>query len=942
MTSLRILLAKLCGLFLKRKLDQEMDDEITAHLEMQIDDHLRQGMTLEEARYLALRKFGGVEQVKEVHREKRSLAGVETFIRDLKYGLRMLRRSPGVTAVAILSLGLGIGANTALFSVVDAVLLKPLPVANPEQLVLFEWQAGKPYRMSGMSGTSNVDAPPGMRGLSLFRYDVFDKLRLAHDAAPESPLSDLFAFAPLPELAAKFGDQAEIINGQAVSGSYFSGLRLNAALGRAITVDDDRPGAAPVVVLSYPLWQERFNANPGVIGQQLKLNQQTLTIIGVTPRGFNGTLQVGYQPALTIPLAVEPLLRGDNSLLGTPTTPGRWWLNVMGRLKPGASEEQVRQTLNSAFQTVALEAMPPPRKSSEPAQLAPKDYPRLVTEPGNRGMLDRRKSYASTIYGLFIVVALVLLIACANLANLLLARATLRRPEISIRVAVGAGRRRLVRQLLTESLLLATLGGAVGVVFAFWGNNALVALTDKETGLLPNGVELSLNWRVLVFTLAVSLLTGVLFGLVPAWRATSLDLSLTLKQSGRTTGRMSRFSKGLLVVQVAASALLLAGAGLFIRTLYNLQRVELGFNPENLLVFRLQPERAGYEDERLLKFYQQLLDRLDHLPEVRSATFARVELIANENWSTDFLLPGETAETAAEHDTMLQMVRENYFATMEIPFLRGREFTVQDDLHAPAVAIVNQTFQQKFFPNEEILGKRVTFNEDNRNVEIVGVVGDTKYDRQREENEPLVYTPWQQEATNIGEMHFALRTVSDPTAVSDEVRAVVRELDSNLPVTEIGTQSARAQSTLGHERLYARLLGFFGILALVLAAIGLFGVLAYSVSQRTKEIGIRMAFGAQVGQVIRLVIWQGMKLVLLGLAVSALIGYALKHLLERQYFAPDSWQRQMAQQLYGVTLSDPLTLVLIAALLTLVALLSCWLPARRAAKVDPLVALRYE
>ena len=942
MTSLRILLAKLRGLFLKRKLDQEMDDEITAHLEMQIDDHLRQGMTLEEARYLALRKFGGVEQVKEVHREKRSLAGVETFIRDLKYGLRMLRRSPGVTAVAILSLGLGIGANTALFSVVDAVLLKPLPVANPEQLVLFEWQAGKPYRMSGMSGTSNVDAPPGMRGLSLFRYDVFDKLRLAHDAAPESPLSDLFAFAPLPELAAKFGDQAEIINGQAVSGSYFSGLRLNAALGRAITVDDDRPGAAPVVVLSYPLWQERFNANPGVIGQQLKLNQQSLTIIGVTPRGFNGALQVGYQPALTIPLAVEPLLRGDNSLLGTPTTPGRWWLNVMGRLKPGASEEQVRQTLNSAFQTVALEAMPPPRKSSEPAQLAPKDYPRLVTEPGNRGMLDRRKSYASTIYGLFIVVALVLLIACANLANLLLARATLRRPEISIRVAVGAGRRRLVRQLLTESLLLATLGGAVGVVFAFWGNNALVALTDKETGLLPNGVELSLNWRVLVFTLAVSLLTGVLFGLVPAWRATSLDLSLTLKQSGRTTGRMSRFSKGLLVVQVAASALLLAGAGLFIRTLYNLQRVELGFNPENLLVFRLQPERAGYEDERLLKFYQQLLDRLDHLPEVRSATFARVELIANENWSTDFLLPGETAETAAEHDTMLQMVRENYFATMEIPFLRGREFTVQDDLHAPAVAIVNQTFQQKFFPNEEILGKRVTFNEDNRNVEIVGVVGDTKYDRQREENEPLVYTPWQQEATNIGEMHFALRTVSDPTAVSDEVRAVVRELDSNLPVTEIGTQSARAQATLGQERLYARLLGFFGILALVLAAIGLFGVLAYSVSQRTKEIGIRMAFGAQVGQVIRLVIWQGMKLVLLGLAVSALIGYALKHLLERQYFAPDSWQRQMAQQLYGVTLSDPLTLVLIATLLTLVALLSCWLPARRAAKVDPLVALRYE
>jgi putative ABC transport system permease protein len=331
---------------------------------------------------------------------------------------------------------------------------------------------------------------------------------------------------------------------------------------------------------------------------------------------------------------------------------------------------------------------------------------------------------------------------------------------------------------------------------------------------------------------------------------------------------------------------------------------------------------------------------LDHLPGVQAATFARVELIADDNWIHDFLLPGETEATAAEHETMRQMVRENYFATMEIPFLRGREFTTHDSLQAPAVAIINQTFQQKFFPNEEVLGKHITLDE--RDVEIVGLVADAKYSLQREPNQPLLYTPWQQDATDIGEMHFALRTVGNPTALADQVRAVVRELDSNLPVTQIGTQSARAQATLGQERLYARLLGFFGILALVLAAIGLFGVLAYSVSQRTREIGIRMAFGAQVRQVILLVIWQGMKLVLLGLALSALIGYALKRLLERQYFAPDSWQRQMAQQLYGVTLSDPLTLIMIATLLTLVALLSCWLPARRAAKVDPLVALRYE
>ncbi len=733
-----------------------------------------------------------------------------------------------------------------------------------------------------------------------------------------------------------------IINGQAVSGNYFSALKLNPSLGRAITAEDDRPGAAPVVVLSYQFWQERFGANPDVIGQQLKLNQQSLTIIGVTPPSFNGTLQVGYRPAVTFPLAIEPLVRGDSSILGTPGSPGLWWLNLMGRLKPGATEAQARQSLNGPFQTVALEIMPPPHKSNEPAQIDPKDYPRLLSEPGSRGMLDIRKSYAPTIYGLFIVVALVLLIACANLANLLLARATLRVQEISVRIAVGAGRWRLLRQLLTESLLLATLGGIVGVLFAFWGKSALVALTDNETGLLPSGVELSLNWRVLAFTVGVSVLTGVMFGFVPAWRATSLNLSNALKHSGRATGRVSRLSKALLVVQVAVSALLLVGAGLFIRTLYNLQRVELGFNQENLLLFTLRPEQAGYKDDQLLRFYQQVFDRLDHLPGVQSATFGRVELLANDNWFNDFLLPGENRATAAEHEAMRQMVRENYFATMEIPFLRGRDFTIHDNQHAPAVAIANQTFQQKFFPNEDVIGKRVTFIYNKREVEIVGMVADTKYQRQREQNAPLLYTPWQQEAENVGAMHFALRTTGQPTELADQVREVVRELDSNLPVTDVGTQTARAQATLGQERLYARLLSFFGVLAIVLAAIGLFGVLAYSVSQRTKEIGIRMAFGAQAPRVISLVIWQGMKLVLLGLAVSALIGYVLKRMLETQYFGPDSWQRQMAEQLYGVKVSDPLTLVIIAVLLMAVALVSCWLPARRAAKVDPLVALRYE
>ena len=941
MTNLRIFFSRFRALFLKRTLEQELSTEIQSHIEMQIEDLVRQGMNPEEARYLALRRFGGVDQVKETYRERRTLPWMETFLRDLRYGFRMLRRSPGMTTVAILSLALGIGANTALFSVVDAVLLKTLPVDQPDQLVLFEWRAGRPFRMSGASGTSNVVVPPGQRGSSLFVYYVFDQMRQAQANATTSPLSDLFAFGPIQELTAKVADQAEVINGQAVSGNYYAGLRVQPSLGRAINDDDERLSTTPVVMLSYEFWQTRFGGKPGVIGEELKLNQQSFTIIGVTPPTFNGTLQVGYYPSVTIPLAMVPLLRRENRKLGNASEPGVWWLNVMGRLKPGATYEQARQSLNSPFQAAALTAMPPPRKSNQPAQLDTKDYPHLIAEAGSRGMLDKRRMYTPTIYGLFIVVALVLLIACVNLANLLLARAALRGPEINVRLCVGAGRWRLIRQLLTESVLLATLGGVVGVLFAFWFKNALSAFTNNDNGLIPNGVELSLNWRVLGFTVAVSLLTGILFGLAPAWRATNLDVNSTLKQSGRVTGRMSRLSKGLLVVQVAVSALLLVGAGLFVRTLQNLQWVNLGFNQENLLLFTLQPEQAGYKDEQLLRFYQQLFDRLDYLPGVQEATFVKVPLIANDNWFCDVLLRGETEGAAPERETMRQVVRENYFAMMEIPLLRGRGFTSQDDKHSPAVAIASQNFQRRFFPNEDILGQRVTL-ENKQTLEIVGVAADTKYQSQRQEIQPLLYTPWRQEAAEIGEMFFALRTTSDQASLSTQIRQAVRAVDSNLPVTDIHTQTTRSQITLAQERLYARLFSFFGALALVLAGIGLFGVLAYSVSQRTKEIGIRMAFGAKVTNVIRMVVWQGMRLVLLGLAVSSLIGYALMRLLNGKYFGPETWQQQMKRQLYGVTLSDPWTLIVIALLLTIVALIACWLPARRAAKVDPLVALRYE
>jgi predicted permease len=405
---------------------------------------------------------------------------------------------------------------------------------------------------------------------------------------------------------------------------------------------------------------------------------------------------------------------------------------------------------------------------------------------------------------------------------------------------------------------------------------------------------------------------------------------------------VSRLSKGLVVAQVALSLLLLVGAGLFIRTLINLQRVNLGFNQENLLLFSIQPQQGGYKDERLTQFYQRLFDRLDNLPGVRAATFGRVPLIAHYMWNTNVLLPGETEKSAADHTANRQMIRENYFTTMQIPLLRGRGFVAQDDKNAPAVGVVNQTFSRRFFPEGDGLGKRVRDSDGKREIEIVGVVADTKYNSQRDEIEPLLYTPWRQEGAEIGEMYYTLRAAGEPTALVSAVRQAVRDLDANLPVKEVGTQEERSRRTLGQERLYARLLTFFGGLALLLAAIGLSGVLAYSVSQRTNEIGIRMALGARAADVLRLVIWQGMKLAVLGLAVGMACGLALKRVMVSQAFAPRSWQRQMADQLYGVNGTDPLTFSVIASLLALVALVACWLPARRASQVDPLDALRHE
>lgn len=865
----------------------------------------------------------------------------DEMFQDLRYGWRMLLKHKGFTLVAILSLALGIGANTAQFSLVDTVLLRMLPVTEPERLVLFEWEAGRAFRTSGMRGTF-IGGSPDRRQASVFRYEIVDKLRQTYVEAKDSPLSDLFAFAPLYEMTAVADNQSEVVRGQGVSGGYYKGLGVQPILGRPLADADDNLSAPPVVVLSHSYWQERFNGDVSVIGRQLKLNKISFTIIGVTPPGFTGALQVTERPQVTVPLVFEKDLLGDNSAMSKAERPGYWWVHLMGRLKPGATLADARDSLHGVFQATALELMPPPRKESDPVKIEAKDYPNLVAQMGGRGLMEMRKLYSRTIYGLFVVVGLVLLIACANVANLLLARAALRGPEISVRLAVGAGRLRLIRQLLTESLLLSVLGGAAGILLAYWGKSVLATMASRGTSFLPVGVEPVISWRVLAFTLGVSLLTGILFGLAPAWRATKYDLAGGLKQSRRGSGQVSRLSKGLIVGQVALSLLLLVGAGLYIRTLTNLQKVNVGFNQENLLLFSVDPRRAGYKGEQVVPFYQQLLARLDALPGVQSATFGAIPLLSNSMWNTNILLPGESEKSATDHTANRQTIRENYFATLQMPLIAGRYFTAQDTENAPKVAIVNQTLAQKFFPNQQVLGKRVTDTDSKEELEIVGVVADSKYNNQRDEIEPLLYRPWLQEIPVFGGMSFALRTVGEPTAMTNAIRQAVRELDANLPVTEVASQTARAHETLAQERLYAQLFSFFGALALVLAAIGLSGVLAYSVAQRTNEIGIRMALGAQPESVLRLVIWQGLQLVLIGLVLGGAAAYGLKRLMQSAYYGSNTWQREMADYLFGVRSADPLLFGTIAVLLLGIALLACWLPARKAAQVDPLDALRHE
>ena len=855
------------------------------------------------------------------------------MLHDIRHAMRLIWKTRGVTAVAVLSLALGIGANAALFSVVDAMLLRQLPVKEPGRLVLFSSVSGDNFRPGSYTGSASRDASGALLRTS-FWYRTYVRMR-----DQESAVSDLVAFGNV-SLNVSADGLTEVASGQAVSGNYFDGLGVAPFAGRTLNDGDDQAGASPVAVISYRYWQRRFGGDLGVVGKQINLNNVAFTVAGVTAPGFEGTMQAGSTQDVTIPIAWESRVSPVRSYMkGT----GSWWLRIVGRLKSGAALDQAQASLEASFVQSVHEYRDARRAEGQNGPdalriLAESDYPRLAVESGSQGEMNTRRGYAPPLYLLLGVVGLVLLVACANVANLLLARAASRQREIAVRLALGASRRRLIRQLLTESMMLAVLGGGLGILIALWLKDGLLAVTEWG-GRGMAALNPSLDLRVFAFTAALSLLTGILFGIAPAWRSTRIDLTPALKDSGRNSSGAARswLSKALIVGQVAVSLGLLVGAGLLLRTLINLHNVEAGFNQQNLLLFRLDPGLIGYKDARLMNLIERLAEGIEAVPGVRSTTFSRMPLLARGTSDRSVYLPGAAASADGEVKpsglSFLHQVRENFLESMGIPLLAGRDLTDRDSGRAPKVAVVNQTFARQFFGDQPAIGKRFSFDSNVKEgvVEIVGVCADARYARQRDDVPPTSYLPWRQELDSLNSVTFEARTIGDPRTTVAAIREAVREVDPNLPVSDIRTQVEQADQTLAQERLFAKLLSFFGMLAQLLASIGLYGVMAYGVSQRTQEIGIRMALGANRTAVLKMILRQGMLLTLTGVALGTAGSYVLT-----KYLA------SLTDMLFGVRATDPLTYAGAAILLTSVTLLACFIPARRATRVDPMVALRYE
>lgn len=898
----------LSALTMRRRMEREMEDEWQFHLDARVDALVASGLPRIEAQQVARAEFGDPLRWKEEGREARGLRLIHELQSDIQYALRQMRRTPTVTVVITATLAIAIGANTAIFSLVDAVLLKTLPVPHPEELKQLVWVA----RRSGFHSRYNGSARPnaaGERVATSFAYTVFTEIR-----DRTTTFSDLFCFSELQQLSVTAQGGAQLVEGQFVSGTFFRGLGVAAILGRTITADDDRSGAPASAVISHGFWQRTFGGATDVLGQSITVNGTPVMVAGVTPPSFFG-IRPGSRPDVMLPLSLQSALDASTSP-ETFTRPDYWSFEVMGRVKTGVHDARA-QAETEALVRQAILATPP---------AAPYDLPRIVLDSGSQGLGDLRREFSRPLRILMAVVGAILLIACANIAGLLIVRASAREREMGTRLALGAGRPRLVGQLVTESVVLAAAGGSLGFALAYGLRQFLLVLVTEEGASTVN-LDMTVDARVLMFTAGTCLATGIACGLLPALRATGVDVASLIGRSlSGTLARASRLSSGkvLVVVQVALSLVLLVGAGLFVRTLLNLRSEPLGFQPEGLLLFRVNPTQSGYREERLNDFYERAVDEIARVPGVRSASLSRYAILAGGATSDGIGVPGTEPKTGVH----IHYVAPRYFETMGIPLLLGRDVGWRDRERTQRVVVINEALARKLFGNVPPLGQRLMHPRAAPAdvMEVIGVAADAKFATLRQAAPPTIYVPYRIRPQRL--MTFAVRTTGNPEALVGSIRDAVAAVDPSVPIFDVWTQEVQIDRAIRQERLFANLVSGFALLALLLSCLGIYGTLAYSVARRTPEIGLRMALGAGRRDVVGLVLRESAWPVLIGLLVG-IAGAA-------------ATARVIQNMLFGVTHNDIATLAIAVIMLAGSALVAAWLPSARASRVEPMCALRYE
>ena len=893
---------RLRSLFRRQMVEDELDEELLDHLERKIEEGIANGLTAAEARRVALVELGGIEQRKEECRDARGLRWIEDFFQDLRYGFRWLRKSPGFSLIVVLALALGLGANTALFSLFNRVLLRALPVRHPEQLVV----------LNVLNERSE--------SIQSFSYPMYRELR-----DKNSVFSGILAQAGV-EMNASYAGQSEKARGELVSGNYFETLGVQPWLGRLFTQADDKtPGAHPVAVLSYEYWQRRFGGDPAIVGSELILNNHPVTVIGVTPPGFYGT-DLAEETNIRVPMMMATVFRPfpANRLQNS----GHQWLEILARLKPGASQAQAEAGLDVLYRQIHEEEIRqlPPRISDYNKRMARASHVKLL--PGSQGLRQLQEQFSHALLILFGITLIVLLITCANLANLFLARNAARSREIAMRLALGATRRRLVRQWLTESLLFALLGGGLGVVVAIWTESALLYFLPANQRLNLGGTRL--DPTVFGFALAATVVTAILFGIIPALQVSRR--SLAAQESDPRVARSGlsphRFRGALVLLQIALSLPLLIGAGLFLHSLRNLKSIAPGFDEGHVVLASLNPSLNNYPQERTRALYEEFLTRVRALPGVRSAALATGVVLSGGWDAINVNVEGYQPREDEDMSPYSNIVSPDYFATMRMPIVAGRDFNERDNPKSGNVGIINQTMARYFFGDRNPIGKKFGTDSDTPpDIEIIGVVQDAKYVSLKEKPKRHFYVSIAQEP-RLFDLTLHVRAAGDPQVLVGLLRRTLQQIDPNVPLYNITTLEDELTDSLARDRLITWLSTAFGVLATLLATIGLYGVIAFSVTQRTREIGIRMALGAQRRDVLRLVLKQVAFLVFLGLVVGVAVSLG--------------GVRAVGSLLYGIEATDPVAFLGAAAVLLGAAALAAYAPAHRATHVNPTVALRYE